>query len=369
MTEEILSLKRLNRALLARQMLLQRVDLPLPAVVGQLVALQAQQTRPPFIGLWSRLAGFEPETLLQALRSHALVRATFLRGTLHLLNAADYAAFRASLQPGLTMGMNAILKDRVKDLDTAAVLKVAREFILKQPRTFTEVRDALIQRFPQGDERAMGYFVRTHLPLVMVPDESEWGFPGDSAFALAEERLGKPIAKTEQTHELILRYLAAFGPATAADVQAWSGLAAIKPVLDSLRPRLKVFRDEKKRELFDHPEAPRPEEDTPAPVRFIADFDNLILSHKERGRIIADEHRPRVTTRNLLVLPTFLVDGFVAGTWKVERMKKNAVLTLSPFRKLGSRHKAELEAEGKSLARFVERETEKIEVRFAAASK
>ena len=144
-----------------------------------------------------------------------------------------------------------------------------------------------------------------------------------------------------------MRYLAAFGPASATDVQAWSALAGIREVLEELRPQLVTFRDDRKRELFDLPEAPRPSEDTPAPARFLPGFDNLILSHADRTRIMADEHRPLVTTKNLLVLPTFLVDGFVAGTWKSSLAKKEARLTVLPFEPLSKAAKAELALEAR----------------------
>src|SRR5204863_7940547 len=163
----------------------------------------------------------------------------------------------------------------------------------------------------------VGYAVRTQLPLVLLPGDHEWGFPGDAHFALAEEWLAGSLAMEDRPRTLVLRYLAAFGPASASDIQAWSGLTGLTPVLNELRPQLRVFRDERRRELFDLPEAPRPPADTPVPVRFVADFDNLILSHADRTRVIADEHRPVVITNNGQVLPTFLVDGFVAGTWRV----------------------------------------------------
>jgi hypothetical protein len=164
---------------------------------------------------------------------------------------------------------------------------------------------------------------------------------------------------------LTLRYLAAFGPAAAVDVQTWSGLGGIKDVLDRLRPGLRIFR-EGKRELFDLPDAPRPPEDTPAPVRFLPGFDNVILSHADRSRIIDDEYRPRVTTKNLLVLPTFLIDGFVAGTWKSARTKATACLTISPFAPLSATVKQQLAEEGDELARFLEPDAAKRSIQFEA---
>jgi hypothetical protein len=333
-------------------------------VIEHLVGLQAQLARPPFTGLWSRIAGFQREELRSLIQSRQVVRGTLMRCTLHLMSWRDYAAFRPALQPALSLGMRSILRDRVKSFDLDALLIEARGLFAERPRTFMEVRSALLELYPDADERAMGYAVRTHLPLILVPGEHEWAFPGDADFALADEWLDRPLETEGRPHALVLRYLAAFGPASATDIQAWSGLAGLTAVLNELRPQLQVFRDERRRELFDLPEAPRPPEDTPVPVRFVADFDNLILSHADRTRIIADEHRPVVITNNGQVLPTFLVDGFVAGTWKVSRVRKTAALAVSPFTPLSSTAKSELAAEGEGLARFLQPEADQFDLCF-----
>ena len=213
----------------------------------------------------------------------------------------------------------------------------------------------------------MGYLIRTQIPLIMMPCDGDCGFGTDSKFALAAWWLGKAIDGEERTQDLILRYLAAFGPATVADAQAWSALPKLKPVFDALRSRLQVFRDERNRELFDVPNAPRPPEKAVAPVRFLPAFDNIILAHSDRTRIIADEYRPRVTTKNLQVLPTFLVDGFVVGTWEISSRKNTAVLTISPFTRLPGRTKQELVVEAEQLVRFIAASAVQYEVRFQAS--
>jgi hypothetical protein len=363
-SHQALTQKELNRALLARQMLLAREESPALAVIERLVGLQAQLARPPFVGLWSRSAGFVREELRALIESRQVVRATLMRCTLHLMSARDYAAFRPVLQPALTLGMRAVLRDRVTSFDMEAVLARARRVFAERPRTFTELRAALVERFPGADERAMGYAVRTQLPLIVMPGEQEWGYRADADFALVEGWL-ETLAETDaRPHALVLRYLAAFGPASAGDVQAWSGLTGLAAVLNELRPQLQVFRDGRKRELFDLPEAPRPPSDTPAPARFVAEFDNLILSHADRTRVIADEHRRVVITTNGQVLGTILVDGFVAGTWKVARVRKTATLTVSPFAPLPSPAKAELAAEGEKLARFLQPDADQLNLRF-----
>ena len=199
-----MTLKALNRALLARQMLLSREKITALSAVERLVGLQAQQARPPFAGLWSRIEGFEREELLQLLAARQVVRATLMRGTLHLMGAKDYLAFRPALQPVLSLAMQSVLRDRVKGLGIDAIVSAARE-IFERPSTFTELRRVLAKAFPNEDERAMGYTVRTHLPLVTVPDGTIWGFRADSSFVLAEGWIGKLPVKQE-AEPLVLRY-------------------------------------------------------------------------------------------------------------------------------------------------------------------
>ena len=343
--------RALNRALLARQLLLQRATIAPRAAVEHLVALQAQVARPPFVGLWTRLQGFTRAQLSQLLHDRTVVRATFLRGTLHLLTADDFLRFRPALQPMLSAGFHAILKDRGAGLDFAQLAAFADTLL---PATFEDLRPQLAAEFRKHDERALGYAVRMHLPLVQVPTDDAWAFPSSAAFTSARVWLSRTLGAEDSLVELVRRYLAAFGPATIKDAQRWSAIADLAPAFDALRPELVTFRDDKRRELFDLRDAPRPAAETEAPVRFIPDFDNLVLGHDDRRRIIADEHRPALVTKNLLVRPTFLVDGFVAGTWAIERSKRAATLTLALFAPLAKPVRAQLEAEGTALLRFVE---------------
>jgi hypothetical protein len=361
-----LTTRQLNRALLARQMLLTREPTTAVVAVERLAGLQAQVARPPFVGLWTRLEGFRREDLLAPLRQREIVRVTAMRATLHLMTAADYVGLRGALQPALARGMQAILRERAQSFDLDAIEAEARAFFGGAPATFDALRNHFKEKYPDGDERAMAYAIRTHLPLVQVPTDATWGFPAAADFAMADSWLGTQVSKEPApAHELVRRYLAAFGPATPGDAQAWSALQGLRAVFEELRPTLVTFRDERKRELFDLPEAPRPAEDTPAPVRFLPEFDNLVLAYDDRTRVIADEHRPRVVTKNLQVRATFLIDGFVAGTWKTERKKKSAVLLIEPFAKVDKKTMAALEMEGDALLRFVEEDAEVREVRFA----
>jgi hypothetical protein len=360
---DVLTVKALNRATLARQMLLARENEAALKAIERLAGLQAQVPRPPFVGLWTRLQRFAPADLTRLVHDRKVVRATMMRATLHLVSTRDYLALRPALQPMLSAGMHAVLKDRVRGLDLDALAAAARACLDERPRTFDEIRGVLAASWPKADERAMGYAVRTHLPLVQVPTETLWGWPGVASFAAAETWIGKAVDGPPDARALVRRYLAAFGPATVADAQAWAALRGLKETFEALRPKLRVFRDEKGRELFDLPQAPRPPADTPAPVRFLPEFDNLLLAHADRTRVIRDADRPKVVTANLRVLATFLVDGVVAGTWRIERKKSAATLTLEPFRPLARKDRADLAAEGTALARFLEAGAESVEVR------
>lgn len=364
MPTETLTRRALSRATLARQMLLARETVSALDAVGRFVALQAQLARPPHIGLWSRLAGFRREDLNRLLFQRDVVRATMMRGTLHLVTRQDYAAFRAALQPSLTEGLR-VLRKRAEDLDLERLSAAGRKFFAQGPQSFEAMREVLAQADPGGDERAMGYAVRLHVPLVQVPTEdTTWGYPASADFILAETWLGEPLGAGTDPRDLVLRYLAAHGPASVTDAQTWTGMRGLRETFEALRPRLLTFRDERKRELFDLPEAPRPSEDTPAPLRFLPEFDNAVLAHDDRTRVIADEHRPAIFKPNLRILPTVLVDGFVAATWKIERKRGAATVVVEPLVRLNKAVRAELEKEGEALARFVEEDARAFGLRF-----
>ena len=364
----ILTPRALNRAFLARQMLLERAKATATKAIERLVGLQAQVAKPPFVGLWTRLEDFKRKELSDAFHKRRVVRVTAMRGTLHAMTAADYVALRGALQPMLTRGMMSILRDRAAGMDVEAIQDEGRAWFAKQTTTFDAFRDHLKAKFPTLDERALAYAVRTHVPLVQVPTaDSPWAFPAAADFALADTWLSKKVSTAETPAKaVVLRYLAAFGPATPSDAQAWSGMSGLREVFEELRPTLATFRDSRKRELFDLPDAPRPDEDVDAPIRFIPDYDNLVLSHDDRTRIMADAHRSRVTLKNLMVRATFLVDGIVAGTWKSERKRKAAVLVVEPFGTIAKRTRSEIEAEGEQLLSFLEEDASEREIRWEA---
>ena len=356
-------MRQLNRATLARQMLLAREKTPVVRAVERLAGLQAQLPRPPYIGLWARVAGFRAEQLTTLARERKVVRATMMRSTLHLVSTRDYEALRPALQPMLTAAMNGVLRERAKSFDVAAVAQAARAALAERPLTFEELREVLGRAFPRADPRALGYAVRTHLPLVMVPADARWGWPAAAEFAPADAWIGRPLAAMADLGGLVLRYLAAFGPASVRDAAAWSGAGGLPAAFDALRPKLRTFRGEDGRELFDLPRAPRPPASAAVPVRFLPDYDNLLLAFSDRTRLIADEHRRRVATANLRILPTVLVDGRVAGTWSVERARGAARLAVEPFAPLSRQDRTALVAEGEALLRFCEPDATSAEVR------
>ena len=362
---EVLTRDQLSRATLARQMLLAREKITVPRAVERLAGLQAQLARPPFIGLWSRIEGFRAEDLARAVHDRKVVRATLMRGTLHLMTTKDYLELRPALQPLLSEAFVGVLKERATRIDLDQVTKAARTCLDEQPRTFEDLRAVLGKAWPGLDPRALGYAVRMHLPLVQVPTETRWGWPGAACFAAAESWIGKKMGKGGGAAALVLRYLGAFGPASVRDAQTWSGMRSLADAFAALRPKLKVFHDEKGRELFDLPKAPRPPAGTLAPVRFLPDYDNLVLAHADRTRVVPDAHRPRLATKNLQVPATFLVDGFVAGSWRIERARSSAALVLTAFTQLSRKAKSDLTVEGTALLRFAESDAKTAEVRFS----
>jgi hypothetical protein len=334
--ERVLTLKELNRATLARQLLLERRALPLVRALERVAGLQAQWGPAPYVGLWTRVAGFRRETLERALRRRQAVRAVLMRGTIHLVSLADYGRFGAAVgTPPWLRPDAAVLGDELHDAIRA---------FGEAPRTRQEIFEYLACEHGIERERAerAWYALRIRGRLTHAPETGFWKNTGLTRYVAIPHESAHPEAARV---DLVRRYLAAFGPATRADISEWSGLRVrdLEPALASLEP-LARFRDERGRELVDLPRAPRPSADTPAAVRLMPRFDNLVLSHKDRTRVLADDHRGLVIDGGW-VKSTFLVDGFVAGTWETE----DGRVRLEPFAPLPRAAKRELEAEAKSL--------------------
>jgi hypothetical protein len=368
MSTQTLSLRHLNRTLLARQLLLERANLPVPAAISQLAGLQAQVQNPPYIGLWTRLHNFQKENLTVAMEAKAVVRATLMRSTIHLLTSDDYLAFRPALQPALRRALNAFFGARARALTPEPLIEAARDFFRTHPRTFTELRAMLGEIAPDQDREAMAYLIRTELPLV---PGGTWGYGGDVRYALIEQHTRQPLATEETLPTLIRAYLQAFGPASVMDIQAWSGLTKLKEVIQPLRAQLVVYQDEKGIELFDTPDGVLSPEETPVPVRFIPEYDNLVISHADRRRILPEAHRTKVFLSAARVRATFLLDGMVAGTWKIEKSGRgkqktgNVTLIIEPFEQISKAEETLLEEEGERLLRFIE-VAERYAVEFSA---
>ena len=349
-----LTLRDLNRATLARQMLLEREAVPVPAAIERLVGLQAQLASAPFVGLWSRLKDFKRETLAKHLEGRAVVKATFIRATLHLVTAADYVRFRTVIQPLLSAGVGGHCQGPQGGLRSQQA-PCGREEVPGQESADVRGDQRVGDGVPSGaGRRAMRYAIRTHLPLIQVPVPGGWCFPAKPEFTLAEPWIGKPCVKKDYLSELLLRYLAGYGPATVADAQSALGYPKLKDAFEKLKPDLVTFHDERKRELFDIPNQFLPGGDVPTPVRFLSAFDNLLLMHANRTRVIADEHRPKVYLPGLRVAATVLVDGFVAGVWKIEKTKTAATLVVEPFGKWAKKDRTAAAEEAERLVRFVE---------------
>lgn len=328
----VLTQRQLNRALLARQHLLRRSEMPTGAMLQALVGMQSQVPNDPFIGLWTRLCGFHPDALSAMMLDRTAVRASLMRGTIHVVTADDYLLLQPLMRPLHERAFPAT--DRGRRLDAAqvaAVIEVGRQLLLREPMTVKALGERLGTRFPELDPGAMSQAVRFLLPLVQVTPRGTWGASHAPTWALAEDWLDAGIPETASSEEMVRRYLAAFGPATVADMQAWSGLTGMRAVVQGMRDELVAFRNEGGQELFDLPDAPMPDRETPAPVRFLPGFDNVLLSHKDRTRIISEERRKAIGSRNGLFNATYLVDGVVAGTWALETTKDAATLTVHPF--------------------------------------
>jgi Winged helix DNA-binding domain len=367
-TGDLLEQRSLNRALLERQLLLRRHRMTATQALEHLVGLQAQAPRPPYVGLWTRLEGFAPDDLARLLSERDAVRVTLMRGTIHLVSANDGLTIRPLLQPALERGVytnSTFGRHRLDGVDVAALLAAGRELVEERPRTVAELRDLLGARWPEHDPAAMAQAVRGLVPMVHVPPRGLWGRSGPVALTTLESWLGRGVDDDGSPDTLVLRYLAAFGPASPADAQTWSGLTRLGEVFERLRPRLRAFRDERGRELFDLPDAPRPAPDAPAPVRLLPEFDNLTLSHADRTRVIADEHRRRIAARNGMVPGMVLVDGFVRGTWTLTRRRRSATLTVEPFGRLPRRDRGEVAQEAAALVGFAADDAETTDVAFA----
>jgi len=362
-----LTLRQLNRATLARQLLLERIPLDVPTAIHRLGALQGQRPRAPFVALAARLEGFAREDLSRALHDRTVVRATLMRETLHLVTAEDYPHDAIAMAPYFRTLRAQHLPDGVTMERVVELAGHATE-ALAEPLEATALRPVLAKLEAEIADDRVWRRVRTNAPILHVPGEEPHAFGPRNRFVSAAAWLGALEAEEANgLTRLVRRYLAAFGPASRADIAAFTGLAVgtLAPALAALDPELERLTDERGRELYDLRGAPRPPADTPAPLRLLGEWDNVLLSHGDRTRMFDDETRRRVIRKNGDVLPTILLDGVVAGTWWWRRKKDVATLEATPFVRLTKTDKADLEREAELALAVLEPAASRFEVELA----
>jgi hypothetical protein len=351
-TDHVLSNRELNRALLTRQMLLHRVKLPVLEAVEKLGGMQAQSPHAPYYGLWSRIEDFRQDALSDLLRNRQVVRMALMRSTLHLVSARDALRLRPLLQPVMERSLKGVFGKQLTGIDQEALAAAGRALVEKRPMTFHELGLQLREQWTGLDPEAAAAVVRNKVPLVQTPPRGVWGESGQAVHTSVAAWLGQPLSASPEPEWLVRKYLAAFGPATVKDIQVWSGLTRMDAVIRTLRPELIAFRNERGEELFDLADAPRPDAGTPCEPKFLGEFDNMLLSYADRGRILDEAYRGRVFTSNGIIRATFLIDGFVAGTWRLSSGSKGDVLHIEPFRALPRQALSALAEEGARMLRF-----------------
>jgi hypothetical protein len=323
-----------------------------PKTVERLAGLQAQYTPSPYLSLWARVAGFRREALTHALERRTLVKALLMRGTLHIVTPEDFWAFTTGRRAMGSDYWPPAYEQRFPRKKIVALADEVIEELRGRPRTFAEV-SALLKPHASGPITPTYLWrrVQGQHHVVHVPPSGTWGYHREGVYEAADVAIGRHPPDPDAAREhLVRRYLAAFGPATKHDVGQWAGLQRVGPIDETLaRLELRTFADEKGRVLYDLPRAPRPDPDVPAPPRLVPRYDNLVLAHADRARILGGVPVTRIVTKNALVHATILVDGFVAGTWQLE----NGRVRLEPFAKLPRSVMAALKDEAEQLEQFV----------------
>jgi hypothetical protein len=364
---ERLTTRQLNRATLARQLLLERVERSAEQVLEDLVGLQSQAPLAPYVGLWTRITDFRADELSALMIERGAVRAGLMRATIHLVTATDYLALwpvvKAVSERALWTGSP--FGRRVPHEIVDELLAVVRSHLDEQPRTRTDLRRLLGPRWPAVDADSLTYAALYLLPVVQVTPRGVWGQTKAPTWADAESWIGAPLSTRTAPDDLIVRYLGAFGPASVQDAQVWSGLTRLSEVADRLGSRVRRFRDEAGRILLDRPDAPRPAADTPAPVRFLPEYDNLLLSHADRSRVVPDERVVPLWPGNGATRGTLLVDGFWRGNWGIVPERGRAHLDIEASQPLSRRDRAAVSTEGQRLLAFAATSSEGGDIRIA----
>jgi hypothetical protein len=355
-TQQVLSRRALNRALLARQLLLRRIKASAAATIERLVAMQAQVPDLPYVGLWSRLDGFRHEELSRLVETRKAVRMSMHRCTIHLVTARDCLRLRPLFQSVLERGFEtgSPFGRQISRVNRKALLDAGRALLGERPLTVSELGKLLHERWPDQPSEPLAYALRYMEPLVFIPPRGTWGGRGQVKTTTVEAWLGRPAGPASSLDDLVLRYLAAFGPATVIDMQAWSGMTRMRAVFERLRPRLRTFRDERGRELFDLVRALRPDPETPAPPRFLPDYDNILLAHDDRTRIMGPGQHLGMFSSNAVIKGSLLLDGFVRAIWIPVKGQGTRTLAITPFGEpIPPRERSAIAEEGMRLLAFL----------------
>ncbi|MEU4197762.1 winged helix DNA-binding domain-containing protein [Kribbella sp. NPDC026611] len=355
-----LSLQALNRATLDRQWLLDRHDATALEAIEHLVGMQAQSPQAPYVGLWTRLTNFDPNDLVRLLEDRVAVRGSMMRATIHLVSSRDFLSFRPLLQPRLEREVYQNMtygRHRLEGLDMNAVLAAGVARLTEGPATASQLRDHLSALWPDRDPAALAHAVRCLLPTIQTPPRGLWKQSGNAAISTADLWLNTSVTATPSPDDLVLRYLAAYGPATIADAQNWSGLTRLNEVFDRLD--LRTYTDaESGRTLYDLPHLTLPPEDTPAPTRFLPEYDNLLLSHADRTRWQSPQPRQSLPLNTLLTKGTLLHNATPTALWThPKQTNKTATLEITPFIKLTPKAWQLIEAEAHNLLAFTSPDT------------
>jgi hypothetical protein len=350
-----LSLQALNRATLHRQWLIERHDASALEAIEHLVGMQAQSPLAPYVGLWTRLNGFQPSELVKLLEERDAVRGSMMRATIHLMSSRDFLAFRQVIQPRLEREVFQNMtygRHRLEGLDIDAVLQAGIDRMTEGPATAVQLREYLAPLWPDREPAALAHAVRCLLPTIQTPPRGIWGKGGNPAMSTADLWLDSPVDPEPSVDDLVLRYLAAYGPASVADAQTWSGLTHLAEVFDRLD--LHPYTDlESGRPLYDLPDITLPDEDTEVPTRFLPEYDNLLLSHADRTRWIDTPTRQRLTLQDLLTKGSLLHNGQATALWKLTKnTKTQATLEIAAFTNLTREAWQSIESEAHNLLAF-----------------
>jgi hypothetical protein len=342
--------------------LLARSRISAKDAIERLVGMQAQVPTDPYIALWSRLESFRTDDLASLIEDRRALRMGLMRATVHLVTARDALGMWPVVRPIFERVFVSARGDvgvptyisRLAGVDLKTVLRAGRKLVAETPRSAAELRPLLRKRWPDRDADALAAAVHFLLPLVQVPPRGLWGTSGQARHTTLETWLGRDPGSDDAPDKLIVRYLRAFGPATVADARTWSRLSGLREVFERLRPRLRTFRDERGRELFDVPDGALPDPDIPAPPRFLPEYDNILLSHDDRSRIVREGFQRSSGSGIEGTFGTVLVDGFVGAIWKISRKRGEALLRIESVLPLGRRDTDAVAAEGMRLLAFTD---------------